>query len=86
MTELSRPLVAAAHPRVTQSLERIRAEFQEMPDLCLTCERVARLCGLERAACECLLRALADTGYLERAADGRYARRADLHRARRTRE
>jgi DNA-binding IclR family transcriptional regulator len=84
MTELSRRLIADAHP-LTHGLERIQAEFQEMPGLCLTCEQVARLCGLDRAACECLLGALVDAGYLQRAADGRYARHADLHRVRRAR-
>jgi DNA-binding IclR family transcriptional regulator len=85
MTELSRPLVAAAHARTTRSLERIQAEFQEMPGLCLTCQQVARLCGLDRPTCECLLDALVDTGYLQRAADGRYARHVDVHRVRRWR-
>jgi DNA-binding IclR family transcriptional regulator len=62
---------------IQSSLERIRAEYQEMPGLRLTPDQVARLCGVERSSCEQLLEALVDTRYLERSTDGRYARPAD---------
>jgi len=62
---------------IQSSLERIRAEYQEMPGLRLTPDQVARLCGVERAACEQLLEALVDTRYLERSRDGRYTRPAE---------
>jgi len=62
---------------IQSSLERIRAEYQEMPGLRLTADQVARLCGVERTACEQLLEALVDTSYLERSIDGRYALRAE---------
>ena len=45
-------------------LNRIRAEFLEMPGLRLTREQVQRLCGVERAACQMVLDALADVKVL----------------------
>jgi DNA-binding IclR family transcriptional regulator len=58
----------------SEGMARIRAEYREMPGLRLTCDQVARLCGLQREACEQLLAALVETGYLERADDGCYTR------------
>ena len=55
-------------------LERIRVEYGEMPGLRLTCDQVARLCGLDPETCAQLLKALVDTRYLERREDGCYAR------------
>ena len=65
---------AADAPARQFDLERIRAEYGEMPGLRLTCEQVARLCGVERDACAQLLEALVETRYLERREDGCYAR------------
>jgi len=62
---------------IQSGLERIRAEYQEMPGLRLTSDQVARLCGVERSSCQQLLEALVDTRYLERSSDGRYGRPAD---------
>ena len=83
MLHHSSHLAAVTSPGKQSSLQRIRAEYQEMPGLRLTCEQVARLCGLDRSACEQLLEALVDCKYLERAADARYALPADLRTARR---
>ena len=62
------------------ALQRIRAEYDEMPGLRLTAEQVARLCGIESFACHHLLDALVDTGYLDRAANGHYVRPAEPRR------
>lgn len=62
------------------ALERIRAEYHEMPGLRLTSEQVARLCGVEPYTCLHLLEALVDVGYLERTSSGQYARPADARR------
>ena len=67
----------SGEPTVQSGLERIRAEYQEMPGLRLTSAQVSRLCGVERSSCEQLLEALVDTRYLERSTDGRYARPAE---------
>jgi hypothetical protein len=42
-------------PPSERLLERIRAEYLEMPGLCLTSEQVQRLCGLERKLCQLVL-------------------------------
>jgi len=45
---------------------RIRAEFLEMPGLCLTIEQAQRLWSLERRKCEAVLRSLIDARFLRR--------------------
>ena len=56
------------------ALERIRAEFLEMPGLQLTLGQVHRLCGVERGLCEEVLDALVHEDFLYVKTDGRYAR------------
>ena len=41
-------------------LERIRAEYLEMPGLRLTVQKVQRLCGIERAICRSVSSAIPD--------------------------
>ena len=47
-------------------VRRIRAEFLEMPGLCLTIEQAQRLWPLEPRACEALLKSLIDSRFLRR--------------------
>jgi hypothetical protein len=49
---------------------RIRADFLEMPGLCLTIEQAQRLWCLERHACEALLQSLIDARFLRRTGRG----------------
>ena len=58
-------------------LERIRAEYLEMPGLNLKCEQVQRLCGIERSMCEVALDFLVKSSFLCVKSDGCYARLAD---------
>ena len=58
-------------------LERVRAEFLEMPGLRLKLEQVQRLCGVERAVCKHVLDSLVDGEFLCVKPDGVYARRSD---------
>ena len=51
-------------------LERIRAEYLEMPGLCLKREQMQRLCGMERTLCEGVLESLVDAKFLCVKADG----------------
>jgi len=44
---------------IDDELNRLRAEFLEMPGLCLKPEQVQRLCGVERTMCQMVLDALA---------------------------
>ena len=58
-------------------IERLRAEFMEMPGLRLTSEQVQRLCGVERMVCQRVLDTLVDAKFLSRKPDGAYARLTD---------
>jgi hypothetical protein len=55
-------------------LERLRAEYLEMPGLRLTRPQVARLCGIDPTTCTLILEALLDEKFLCVKIDGRYAR------------
>jgi hypothetical protein len=57
--------------------ERIRAEYLEMPGMNLTSDQVARLCGMERSACQAVLDALVEAKFLTLTTDGTYVRRTD---------
>jgi hypothetical protein len=59
------------------TLERLRAEFLEMPDLRVTAEQAQRLCGIEPALCKAMLDALVDVKFLCVKSDGSYARLTD---------
>jgi hypothetical protein len=61
--------VPAAH-----ILQRIKSEYIEMPGLTLRPEQVQRLCGVDGAACQTMLEALVEIGFLSKRADGAYAR------------
>jgi len=58
-------------------VERIRAEFMEMPGLCLTLEQARLLCGVERMLCQRVLDMLVDTQFLCIKPNGAYARVTD---------
>ena len=58
-------------------LNRLRAEYVEMPGLRLKRERAQRLCGLERTVCRCVLDTLVEKSFLCVKADGTYARVTD---------
>lgn len=60
-------------------LNRLRAEFLEMPGLCLTREQVQRLCGIERTICQMVLDLLLDEEFLRVRSDGHYARSTTGH-------
>ena len=60
--------------RLTALLDRVRAEYLEMPGLQITLDQAQRLCGLERALCKTVLDALVDAKFLCVKSDGAYAR------------
>ena len=63
---------------------RIRAEYHEMPGLCLTTEQAMRLWDLDRATCQSTFAALVGSGFLICDASGRFGRgTAALSKARR---
>jgi hypothetical protein len=57
----------------SSALERVRAEYLEMPGLQLTLGQVHRLCGIERTLCEEVLGMLVNEHFLYMKTDGRYA-------------
>lgn len=59
------------------TLERIQAEFLEMPGLRLTVHQVRRLCGVDDLVCKAVLDALVEAKFLCVKSDGSYARQAD---------
>jgi hypothetical protein len=58
-------------------LERLRAEYLEMPGLRLTVEQVQRLCGIEPAMCRVMLETLVESKFLCAKSNGAYARLTD---------
>jgi hypothetical protein len=55
-------------------LERLRAEYLEMPGMKLTFEQVQRLCGIEQTMCKLVLEALVKANFLCLKSDGTYVR------------
>ena len=62
---------------IEDALNRLRAEFLEMPGMHLKPEQVQRLCGVERGLCQTVLDSLVDAKFLRVSADGQYARVTD---------
>jgi hypothetical protein len=56
-------------------VRRVRAEFLEMPGLCLTFDQAQRLWGLEPRTCESLLNSLIDSRFLRRTDRGLFVLR-----------
>jgi hypothetical protein len=57
-----------------QLVQRIRAEYIEMPGMKLTIDQVRRLCGVEVHLCKLLLQSLVEARFLSLDSDGSYAR------------
>jgi hypothetical protein len=58
--------------RHEQILERLRAEYREMPGMRLKLEQVQRLCGIEQPLCKQALEALVEAKFLRVGSDGTY--------------
>ena len=66
--------MAAQHQPLEDVLRRVQGEYLEMPGLRLTAAQAQRLWGLDRAACDTVLRALVDAKFLFCNRDGAFAR------------
>lgn len=64
--------MASGHLPVSEWLQRIRAEYQEMPGLSLNKEQMQRMWGLDAFVCEALVDALVAAQVLKRTATGAY--------------
>jgi hypothetical protein len=66
---------AERQPGSERLVRRIRAEYLEMPGLCLTIEQAQRLWSLEPHTCEALLDSLIDLRFLRRTDRGLFVLR-----------
>jgi hypothetical protein len=69
-----RSLLKGAMTPSEDLLQRVRAEYLEMPGLLLTAAQVQRLCGIEATMCQLVLKSLVTAKFLRVKSDGRYAR------------
>jgi hypothetical protein len=60
-----------------RTIERLQAEFLEMPGLRLSVAQTQRLCGVDQALCRDVLDVLVDVKFLGVNPDGTYARLSD---------
>jgi hypothetical protein len=58
-------------------LQRLRAEYLEMPGMRLKTDQVQRLCGIEQNICQMVLETLVDARFLCVTPDGHYTRVTD---------
>jgi hypothetical protein len=63
-----------ADTHITDWLQLIRAEYLEIPGLCLTKSQVQRLWGLDTVTSEAVLAALVDVRFLRRTRHDAYVR------------
>jgi len=54
------------------SMDRVRAEYDEMPGLSLTREQMVRLFGIDSATCDLLLESLTEVRMLHKTSLGTY--------------
>jgi hypothetical protein len=67
-----------AHEQVSDLIvQRVYAEFLEMPGMRLTLSQAQRLWGLDEGTCRALLEHLVDAKFLSRSAHGNYGRSSD---------
>ena len=59
---------------VQDTIDRVRAEYLEMPELRLTLAQIQRFCGVDATICKAVVAGLVDAGFLCVKPDGRYAR------------
>ncbi len=62
---------------ISAAVDRVRAEFMEMPGLRLTLPQAARLMGLDQVTCNQVIRALEHGRFLRRTPAGLVARVED---------
>jgi len=73
---LETPISSSAAQQSTTAdwLCRIRAEYLEVPGLCLTGQQAKRLWALDDVTCKRLLQALVDARFLRCTSSGQYVR------------
>jgi len=77
-SELGRaPGVKVAMNTIEDTIQRVRAEYVEMPGIQLKTEQLQRLFGIDRAMCQVVLDTLVDAQFLCVKPDGHYGRATD---------
>jgi hypothetical protein len=71
----TRATASASTAAYRQVLNRIRAEYLEMPGMRLTREQILRLCGIDRVLCQRVLDDLVSRRFLNLTPGGLYVRR-----------
>ena len=71
-------MIAAETP-IVDWVRLIRAEFDEMPGLVLTCAQIRRMWGISADECVGVMSRLVAEGFVVRRLDGSYARPSDIH-------
>jgi len=74
---ISRIAMSAEQRHIEGLARRVRAEYLEMPGLCLTLEQAQRLWSVERRTCEALIKSLTDARFLHRTERGLFLLRAN---------
>jgi hypothetical protein len=69
---LSEATMASGHLPVSEWLQRIRAEYREMPGLSLNKEQMQKMWGLDAFVCDALVDALVAARVLRRTMGGAY--------------
>lgn len=62
----------------TRAYDLVRADFEEMPGLCLTLSQMQRLWRLDRTTCDEVVRQLVAEGFLRRTAEDEYRHAASV--------
>ena len=70
------PVVEAS---VADWIRLVRAEYEEMPGLVLTCPQIRRMWGISSDMCVRLMGRLVAEGFVVHRLDGSYARPSDMH-------
>ena len=61
-------------PALDAVLNRVKAEYNEMPGMCVTRMQAQRLWGLDSATCELVLTTLLERGVVRRISRGMYVK------------
>lgn len=69
-TTPTQPQRYATSPVLAHTIERVRAEFNEMPGLCLTLRQAVRFWALDPDTCRGVMDQLASEGFLVRGRHG----------------
>lgn len=70
---------AVADAALADWVRLIRAEYDEMPGLVLTCAQIRRMWRIDADVCCHAMDQLVTAGYVIRRSDGSFARPSDMH-------